>query len=147
MSADTPRLADRLATLATRAWPELAEETRPAAVVALDAFLTAPSPSRFVAATRALVEARRRSRAARFDVILGERRFRRGTERLEALPFVDEATRAALTAQPHTGAAGRRLAALAALLDAHAELAARLRSADAAHVDVVIAEADRRARR
>jgi hypothetical protein len=145
--ADDGRLAARLATLAARAWPELVAETRPAAVAALDAFIAAPSPSRFVAAAHALAAAVRQSRAARFDARLGERRFRRGLERLDALPFVDDATRAALADQPHTGAAGRRLAALAALLEAHAELAARLRSADAAHVDVIISDGDRRARR
>jgi hypothetical protein len=136
------RLAARLATLATRVWPELAPETRATAVVALDAFIATPSPSRFVAATRALADARRRSRAARFDALLGERRFRRGAARLDAVAFVDDGTRIALAAQPHTAAAGRRLATLAALLDAHAELAARLRSADAAHV--VIPDEDRR---
>lgn len=140
--ADDGRLAARLATLATRVWPELAPETRAPAVVALDAFIVTPSPSRFVAAARALADARRRSRAARVDTLLAERRFRRGAARLDAVAFVDEATRTALAAQPHTSAAGHRLAALAALLEAHAELAARLRSADAAHV--VIPDADRR---
>lgn len=138
------RLAATLATLAERAWPELLPDTRPDAVVALDAFVAAPSPSRFVAAARALAEARRQSRRLRLDTLLAERTFARGAARLSSVPFVDEATRAALLAQPHTAGAGRRLATLAALLDAHAELAARLRSADAAHV--TIEDSERRAR-
>lgn len=142
--SDAARLGAALATLAERTWPALSPDARTGTLPALDAFITAPSPSRFLVAARALADARRRSRGERIDLLLAERTFARGAARLAAVSFLDDETRAALVDQPHQAAAGRRLGALAALLDAHAELAARLRGADAAHV--TIDEAERRAR-
>ena len=143
--SDAARLGVALARLATRTWPALSADARAGALPVLDAFVTTPSPARFAAAARALADARRRARHERLDALLGERTFARGLERLAAVPFVDDDTRAQLAAQPHDAATGRRLAVLAALLDAHAELAARLRSADAAHV--TIDDGERRAKR
>ena len=145
--SDAARLGGALAKLAVRNWPLLSGEARAAVLPAFDAFLAGPSPSRMLAATRALAEARRRTRGARIDAILGERVFARGAARLGEVSFLDEPARAALVAQPHDAATGRRLAVLAALLDAHAELAARLRSADAAHVRIDEAERRQRAGR
>jgi len=142
--SDTARLGAALATLAVRTWPALSVEARARVLPALDAFVATPSPARMVAAARALAEARRRTRGARIDALLGERVFARGVARLAEVAAVDDEARAQLLAQPHDAAAGRRLAVLAALLDAHAELAARLRSADATHVR--IDEAERRVR-
>jgi len=136
--SDVARLGGALATLAVRAWPALSAEARAHVLPALDAFVEAPSPSRLVAAVRAIGAASRRSRSARLDALLGERVFAHGAARLAEVAFLDEETRAQLTAQPHDGAAGRRLGVLAALLDAHAELAARLRGPQAGHVPIQI---------
>jgi hypothetical protein len=138
--SDVARLGGALATLAVNAWPALSADARAEVLPALDAFVEAPSPSRLVAAVRALADARRRTRGARLDALLGERVFARGAARLADVACLDEETHAELTAQPHDAAAGRRLAVLAALLDAHAELAARLRGADAGHVRIDDAE-------
>lgn len=145
--SDVARLGGALATLAVRTWPALSAQARADLLPALDAFVAGPSPSRLVAAARALAEARRRTRGARLDALLGERVFARGAARLAKVPFVDEETRAQLTAQPHDAAAGRRLAVLAALLDAHAELAARLRGPQAGHVRIDDVERPRRSAR
>jgi hypothetical protein len=134
--SDAARLGAALFTLTERTWPALSHDARGATLAALDAFVAGPSPARFVAAARALADARRRTRGERIDALLGERTFARGVARLADVGFVDDETRAALVAQPHVAAAGRRLGALAAMLDAHAELAARLRGADAAHVTI-----------
>jgi hypothetical protein len=142
--SDRARLGGALATLAVRVWPALSSEARAGVLPALDAFVQAPSPARLVAAARALGDARRRMRGARIDALLGERVFARGVARLAQVGFLDEETRAQLVTQPRDAGTGRRLAVLAALLDAHAELAARLRGADATHVH--IDDAERRAR-
>jgi hypothetical protein len=138
--SDVARLGGALATLAVRAWPALSAEARADLLPALDGFVDAPSPSRLLAAVRALADARRRTRGARLDALLGERVFARGAARLAEVAFLDEETRAQLTAQSHEAGAGRRLGVLAALLDAHAELAARLRGAQAGHVRIDDAE-------
>jgi hypothetical protein len=134
--SDVARLGAALATLAVRTWPALSPDARTRALPALDDFVRTPSPARFVVAARTLAEARRRSRRQRLDTAIGERTFARGAARLAEVAFVDDETRALLVGQPHDAATGRRLGALAALLDAHAELAARLRGADAAHVTI-----------
>lgn len=136
MTSDTARLGSALATLAARSWPSLSPEARAGVLPALDAFVEAPSPSRMLAAARTLADARRRCRLLRIDALLGERVFARGAVRLAGVGFVGDELRAQLVTQPHDAATGRRLAVLAALLDAHAELAARLRGADAAHVRI-----------
>lgn len=137
-AASSERLAVALARLCVASWPQLADEDRARAAAAADAFAAAPSPSRFLVAARTIRDARRRQRAEALHLALGERAFARGAARLEEVDFVDEATRATLIDQPHELRAGRRLAALAGLLEAHAELAARLRAADAAHVTVQV---------
>ncbi|MGZ3438860.1 MAG: hypothetical protein ACXVDD_05070 [Polyangia bacterium] len=142
--SDVARLAAALATLAARTWPALAPAARARSLPALDDFVTRPSPSRFVAAARALADAGRRTRGERLDLLLGARTFARGAARLAEVEFVPDETRAQLVAQAHDAATGRRLGVLAVLLDAHAELAARLRGADAAHVH--IDDAERRTR-
>jgi hypothetical protein len=143
-SAPAATLARALARLARAAWPALDPAARVEGAAAIDGFVAAPAPSTFLAAARRLVEVRRRRRATDLSAALAERVFARGAACLAAVPFVDEAVRATLLAQPHDGAAGRRLAALACLLEAHAELAARVRSADAGHIAIIVAERERR---
>ena len=147
MSADVAPLARALARLAHAAWPALDPAARAEGAAAVAEFVAAPAPSTFLAAARRLVDVRRRRRRNELSAALAERVFARGAARLAAVPFVDDAVRATLLAQPHDGAAGRRLAALAALLMAHAELAARVRSADAGHIAIIVAERERDRRR
>jgi hypothetical protein len=144
---DIAPLARALARLARNAWPTLDPAARAEGAAAIADFVAAPAPSSFLAAARRLVDVRRQRRAAELSSALGERVFARGAARLAAVPFLDDATRATLLAQPHDGPAGRRLAALAALLEAHAELAARIRSADAGHIAIIVAERERDRRR
>jgi hypothetical protein len=127
-------LAAALGRLACTVWPTLDADARHAAADAVGTFVAAPGPARFLAAARQLSSLRRARRAAELSAALAERVFARGVARLTEVPFVPAETRALLVDQPHDGAAGRRLWALATLLEAHAELAARVRSADAGHV-------------
>ncbi len=144
---DAAPLARALGRLARAVWPALDGDARAAAAAAVADFVAAPAPSTFLAATRRLLDARRRRRADALSAALAERVFARGAARLAAVPFLDDAQRATLLAQAHDGAAGRRLAALAALLLAHAELAARVRSVDANHIAIIVAERERDRRR
>ena len=128
---DEPRrLATTLARIARRVWPELDADERSEAGAAVDAFVDAPTPARFVAAARALIRARQSRHTEALRAVWGERAFTRAAAQLGDIRFVDEALLATLTAQPRDAAAARRLATLASLLLAHAELAARLRTPD-----------------
>lgn len=141
---DVPRLALALARVVVRVWPELDDEERADGAAAIDAFVAAPSPAQLVAATRILREARLRRRSAALTAQLGARTFARAVAKLDAVPFLDDELRATLTAQPADGPHGRRLSALADLLTAHAELAARLRAADAAMLGTMSLRPERR---
>ncbi len=136
------RLATALARLARRVWPALDAAERAAGAAAVDAFVAAPSPASFVAAARTLVRARQARQTEALQEVWGERAFARGAARLAGLDFLDDALVATLTAQPRDAASGRRLTTLAALLEAHAELAARLRVNDASFA--AMRAADRR---
>ncbi len=140
-ASETLRLATALGALGASVWPQLDEEGRRVSRVAVDAFVDAPTPSRFLAAARQLVAARRARRSAELSRALDERTFAAGLGRLSRLAFVSEELRAELAAQPHDAPTGRRLGVLAALLEAHAELAARLRNPDGNPAPLV---ADRR---
>jgi hypothetical protein len=133
MSSDG-RLAAALGRLASAVWPALDDDGRRAGAAAVAAFVDAPGPAAFLAAAHALSTLRRARRAAELSTALAERSFARGVARLGEIGFVPDETRALLEVQPREGGAGRRLWALATLLEAHAELAARVRSADAGHV-------------
>jgi hypothetical protein len=128
---DHGRFAAELARVAARTLPELAGAERHQAIAALDQFLAAPSPSRYLAAARTLADCRRATRARRLGESLAVKAHARALGRLRELPFLDDETSAALESLPIDIASGRRLLALAALLDAHAGLAARVRQADA----------------
>ena len=134
MSTSTQTLARALLRAASRALPEIPAELREESLAAIDAFVAAPGPANYLRACRLLQEARDAGRAAQADTPLALRSFERGLERLESLPFVEPEQLDQLAQLPCDVRAGRRLSALAALLDAHQELAARVRRVDAERV-------------
>jgi len=107
------------------------------ALAALDPFLAAPGPATFLRATRALLEAERDARLAPSSSPLAARSRDRALARAVAFPALDDATRALLQLLPADARAGSRLTALAALLEAHAELADRVREHDARRLGVL----------
>ena len=125
------RLAHALYPLARATLAEVPLQDRVEAMAAVRAFVASPSPSSWLRATRLLREARRAQRRADVTSRLAERSRARGLERLRALPFLEPATAEVLAGLPADPRAGLRLSALAALLGAHDELAARVRQADA----------------
>jgi hypothetical protein len=116
---------------AARALPGLAPEVEAPALAAIDAFVADPGPARFLHAHRVLEQARRQARVVRASTTLAARSLERGLDRIRSLPFFDEELAKTLASLPCDSRAGRRLSALAALLDAHQELAARVRTVDA----------------
>jgi hypothetical protein len=122
-------LASALLRVAMRALPRIPLDERTPALSAIDAFVAAPGPARFLTAARLLDEGRRAARVARLGVALQGRSFSHGLQRVRGLSFLDEELGEALSALPVDPRAGRRLEALAALLEAHDELAARVRKA------------------
>jgi len=121
-------LAGALLADALRLFRDVPEEARGPSLQAIDFFLAAPSPSRFVRAMREIRAARSRVRLARSGAVLAQRQLDRALAALESMPALDEEMRALLAALPVDARASRRLDALCALLSAHDELAARVRS-------------------
>ncbi len=121
------RLARTLHRDALRTFRELTPAAMPPLYPPLDAFLAQPTPSHYLAAARCLAAARRDARQSHSHSALAKRSFARGIERLRALPFVDASVPGRLSHLPVDSCAGQRLCALAALLEAHQELAARVR--------------------
>ena len=95
-------------------------------LAALDAFLAAPGAVTFLAASRALDRAHRDQRLAELGRGAAERSFARALLRLATVPSVDTALLSALQGLPVDPRAGARLAALAALTEAHSVLEARV---------------------
>jgi hypothetical protein len=122
------RMAATLFPLAVRLHRDVPAEAQTAALAALDGFLAQPSPSAFMRATRELrgaITAHRFSHATR---ALSGRAFGRALDRLNATDILDEERRGVLASLPVDVRAARRLDALAALLQAHDELATRVRA-------------------
>jgi hypothetical protein len=122
-------LARALLDKAARLWRTVGADEP--ALAAIDDFVATPSPSRYLRAARLLTAAARAARAARLDATFAGRAFDHGLARLQALPYLDAARAADLAATPLDPRAGHRLTALAMLLEAHHELAARVRRVDA----------------
>lgn len=100
-------------------------------LAAIDEFVAAPRPWRFLRALRLLRQALRDLRAGEAIGDLQERSFQRGLERLSALTFIGPELAGALKALPRDPRAGVRLQGLAVLLEAHHELAGRIRQIEA----------------
>jgi hypothetical protein len=124
-------LARALLVEAARVLPGLDGEAGSAALAEIDAFVAVPLPSRWLRATRTLREMGRRARGERNIAALARRSFDRGLARVGTVSVVGDAAREALSALPVDASSGRRLEALAALLEAHQEVAGRVREADA----------------
>jgi hypothetical protein len=139
-TATTPFDAAIVAQLARALLPRALKTYRALgadALAALDPFLAAPGPATFLRAARALLEAERDAHLAPSSSPLAARSRDRALARAVAFPALDDATRALLSLLPADARAGSRLTALAALLEAHAELADRVREHDARRLGVL----------
>lgn len=123
------KLAKSLLRAAMATLPLLDEEARPPALSAIDEFIAEPAPSTHLAAVRILAELRKSARQSQSRAALAVRARERGLEKVSQVAGELAADLAALEADP---ACGRRLEALALLLQAHQELVARVRRAERA---------------
>jgi hypothetical protein len=121
-------LASALLKDVLRLYRDVPEDSRASSLAAVDFFLAAPSASRYLRATREIRAAISRARLANAGKILAQRQLDRALSALEGMPMLDPEMRAQLSALPVDILASRRLDALCALLSAHDELAARVRS-------------------
>jgi hypothetical protein len=124
---DLARMATSLLPLAVRLHRDVPSNGRAAALAALDQFIAQPSPTGFLRAARELRGAIAAHRFAHSSRVLSERAFGRALTRLHDTAILDEERRGLLASLPVDVRAARRLDALAALLQAHDELAARVR--------------------
>ena len=99
------------------------------ALATVDAFLAAPRAETFLTATRALRLARARRASDTLTSLHDDRIFRRGLEAMRALPGLDPEQAAALGDLPVDARTGKRLLALAQLIEAHLELSGRAAAA------------------
>lgn len=118
------RLAEQLLRQAISTFGSVAAGDRDAALAALDAFIEAPCASRYLAASRALRDARRGRGLALLRKTSAERAWVTGLEAVRTLLGPTEAS--TLSAMPVDEKAGLRLRALATLVTAHRELAERV---------------------
>jgi hypothetical protein len=95
------------------------------AFAALDGFVATPRGDTYLAAVRALRAARARQASARLRGLHAGYLFRRGLEAVRALPGAGPGHAEILADLPMDARTGRRLLALAQLLEAHAELSGR----------------------
>ena len=112
--------------------PLFAADDNAPALLAIDAFVAAPGPASYLRAVRLLRDARRGARSATLNDAFAARSFAHGMKTFAALPFVEPEQLANFQALEKEPGAGRRLSALALLLSAHQELAARVRHSEAA---------------
>jgi hypothetical protein len=139
------KLAESLLRSSLAILPELDEPSREEALLAIDSFVAQPVAAPYLAAMRVLQQLRRQAQRARTVSTLAERSRQRGLETLAAVPSVGAELAAALQALPVDARTGQRLQALAALLDAHRELASRVRRAEAERRPVIEKMRDRAA--
>jgi hypothetical protein len=124
------QLARALLRRTVRLFAAVPPEARGPSLAALDGFLAAPGPASYLQAVRVLGDAARAVRAAEAGEAFAERAHAHGLERVRALDWLEPATVEALDALPIDARAGQRLRALATLLEAHQQLAGRVRQAD-----------------
>jgi hypothetical protein len=125
--AGGPALARALFGHALAAFRAMPPEARAPSLAALDRFLAAPGPARFLAATRVLRAERRRCLVATTAGATMERGLADGLAAVRAVPGLpaDLVERLAADLEPDPRA-GQRLHALAALAQAYEELGARV---------------------
>jgi hypothetical protein len=122
---NTDGLAAPLLRLAARVLTDVPPaDARPAAA-AVRAFAGAPSPARYLAATRALRDADRRHKLGALGRAVGPRRADHGLDVLSRGAALGPALQAALRALPPDARNGRRLTLIAELIAAHELIEAR----------------------
>lgn len=130
-ATDATRLAAALLGAAKRTFHAVGRdgEARAAVATAVKTFTERPAPATYLAAVRALAGARRAAVLRRFDSATDERLFARGLEALRQVRGLDAPVIDRLAALPRDARSGRRLVALALLLETQLELAGRASAA------------------
>jgi hypothetical protein len=119
------RLSAPLLRLASRVLGDVPPSDAPEAVAALRDFTRAPTPARYLAATRALGAAERRHKLLLLGRAVGHRRTEHGLDVLARGGALAPELLAALRALPPDARNGRRLALISDLLAAHRLIATR----------------------
>ena len=119
------RLGPPLLRLASRVLQDVPPTEAPEAVAAVRAFTSAPSPARYLVATRALRRAERRHKLRLLGRVVGGRRTEHGLDVLTRGAACAPELLEALRALPPDARNGRRLTLIADLLAAHRVLEAR----------------------
>jgi hypothetical protein len=125
VEAQARRLAAPLWRLAGRVLGDLAPGDAPESLAAVRAFTEAPSPARYLAATRVLRAAERRHKLGALGRVLGDRRKEHGLDTLARTAGLSLELLDALRALPAHPRNGRRLAIISDLLVAHRLIEAR----------------------
>jgi len=123
-AADWGALAGDLLRRARATFAVVPADDRGPALAALDAFLAAPGPAQYLAATRVLAEARRTRTLQKVRTAQAGYAFARGLDAVRR--ELGSAAAEALAVGPTDPRAGHRLRALALLAAAHRELAERV---------------------
>jgi|SoiMethySBSTD1v2_1073268.scaffolds.fasta_scaffold771168_2 hypothetical protein len=119
------RLAAPLLLLAARVLGDVPPTETTEAAAAVRAFARAPTPARYLAATRALRTAQRRHKLSLLSRAGGERRIEQGLDILSRGADLAPELLEALRALPPDARNGRRLAIISDLLTAHRLILAR----------------------
>jgi hypothetical protein len=125
VSEPSARLAAPLLLLAARVLGDVPPSEAIDAAAAVRAFARAPTPARYLAATRALRTAQRRHKLGLLFRAGGERRIEQGLDTLARGAGLAPELLEALRALPPDARNGRRLAIISELLTAHRLILAR----------------------
>lgn len=123
--ANIGRLCAPLLSLASRVLRDVPPAEAPETIAALRAFTQAPSPARYLVATRALCAAERRHKLRQLGRAVGNRRTEQALDVLERGGSCAPELLQALRALPADARNGRRLTLISDLLAAHAVIEAR----------------------
>jgi hypothetical protein len=124
-SLDTARLAAPLLRLASRVVGDVPPREARNAVAAVRAFAEAPSPARYLAATRALRDTERRHKLNKLGRAMGGQRLDQGLDVLARSSTFAPELMDALRSLPFDARNGRRLAIISDLLVAQRLIEAR----------------------
>lgn len=119
------RLCAPLLSLASRVLRDVPPAEAPETVAALHAFTRAPSPARYLAATRALCAAERHHKLRQLGRAVGDRRTEQALDVLARGNACAPELLEALRALPPDARNGRRLTLISDLLAAHGVIEAR----------------------
>lgn len=127
--SQTAQLAQSLHRLAARAWSTLPQHRRQATFGAVDAFVAAPGPAAFLAAVREIRAQETGWRLDRLRHAGAQSSLERGRAAVRAAPAMEAQTREVLVLAGSDPMAGRRLEALALLVEAQHVLKGRAEEA------------------